>query len=154
MHAVSIATVVSALADVSTGKKETLRLPLCTFQRNWVESKTTINRVWFQVTPPTHTHIHHPFYSCSREQGLVIGAMNPEVELIVLCHSSLPMGNRALIQGLWFMPIWLAFCKRPWWHIFHLQIYFYRSMSGLVFPCWGCLWFHSRISVFRLTHWE
>lgn len=133
MHAVSIATVVSALADVSTGKKETLRLPLCTFQRNWVESKTTINRVWFQVTPPTHTHTHHPFYSCSREQGLVIGAMNPEVELIVLCHSSLPMGNRALIQGLWFMPIWLAFCKRPCGTYFTCKYIFIGPCLALCF---------------------
>ena len=59
---------------------------------------------WFQSTLLT---------VATEKPGLVIGTMTPGVELIVLGHSGSPMGNRALIQGFWFMPIWVA-CRIGW----------------------------------------
>lgn len=82
-----------------------------------------------------------PPYCCSREQGLVIGTMNPVVELIVLCHSGSPMGNRTLIQGCWCMCIWVASCMSYW-----------------VSPAWVWSWVYEFIlgpvQHILLTYWQ
>lgn len=80
-----------------------LESPLHRMPMSWFGFSAGIN-VWWGLT------LVDPPYCCNRERGLVIGTMNPGIELIVLCHSGLPMGNRTLIQGLWFMLVWVASC--------------------------------------------
>lgn len=57
------------------------RLPM-----SWFGFSADIN-VWWGLIPVD------PPYCGNRERSLVIGKMNPEVELIVLRHSGSPMGN-------------------------------------------------------------
>lgn len=93
---------------------------------SWFGFSAGVN-VWWGLVPVD------PPYCCGREQ-----------ELIVLCHSGLPMGNRALIQSLCDLcPFeWLAAWVTEW-HIFHLQ----GSGPGVL--CCRCLLVHIRISAPR-----
>lgn len=68
----------------------------CRMPMSWFEFSASIN-VWWGLIPSD------PPYCC-----IVEG------ELIVRCHSRLPIGNQALIQGLWYMPILVACLMGDW----------------------------------------
>lgn len=125
--------------------------PLMTFEMKWVNKHR-------QIYISTHTchalstllpnrpallwnhSSHKPHDHCSTdcESNPLIPVDPPycwswEQELIVLCHHGSPMGNRALIHGLWFMPIWVTHISpASFWdvlHMFTLVLGFYQCTS-------------------------
>lgn len=125
---------------------------LCISHPGYSQLRATVWGVfWLHLSPPetfccVNSLVHFGLWpACDRLQRIQILPLSlfnfkaEQIDCVVLCCSSPPMGNGSLIQFLWFMAAWAAWCMGD--RVAHISSAGYLSCAPVLrtFMGWMCV---------------